>query len=83
MAVNKAVKGDPVAASTKVTLKIWHRLYHGNATVTEDVPVYYSVCDTIEQLKDDGGFWMDNSNFIPWHRINHIEVIGEEDGKPN
>lgn len=54
-----------ICHSTKYTNHEWDISY---------ADVLFSACATVEDMVDDGGFWAKNSVFIPYHRINYIEV---------
>lgn len=60
------------------TLKIWHGTNHEDFTVTEITDNV--MCRTAEQWITNAighsGFWDTVHTFVPWHRVNYIEVLG-------
>lgn len=55
-------------------LKIWHYEKHDDATVSELSLRGQSIGEWIKERYSLGGFWKDRDTFIPWHRINQIEL---------
>lgn len=65
----------------QITLRIWHFVRHDDATATE--VQFENVCRgsdahtaCIQEIRKSGGFWQDASHYVPWHRVNYIEVVG-------
>jgi len=54
-------------------LKVWCILKHDNFTIIE-MRVSGNVWDFIQTIKDVGGLAY-KMMFIPWHRIDHFEVL--------
>lgn len=70
-------------------ITVWHGVGHDNSTTTEITLEATTGHENrtnppdkskwLAQVKADGGFWVNGSNygqyaFVPWHRINYIEV---------
>jgi hypothetical protein len=56
-------------------LIVWHFEKHDNYTTTEVLlRASESAGDWVKKTRKDGGFWYDGDKFIPWHRINYIEL---------
>ena len=54
-------------------LKIWHKGKHDDFTVTE-VDCASGVSFTVRQMQREGGWWINEDEFIPWHSISYIQV---------
>jgi len=63
----------------KIILKVWHGTKHDDSTVTVIFPEGEGAIKWVAKAKADGGFWTQDPplSFVPWHRINYIEV-GDE-----
>lgn len=56
-------------------LIVWHVEKHDNFTTTEVLlKDSESATDWIKKTTKLGGFWYDGTNFIPWHRVDFIEL---------
>lgn len=56
-------------------LIIWHGKKHDDYTATEVLlKPSESAGDWIKKAVKDGGFWYDGDKFIPWHRVNYVEL---------
>lgn len=54
-------------------LKVWHGIKHETVTDIE-LPQNQSAGDWVKKTYSDGGFWIEGAIFIPWHRINFIQL---------
>lgn len=57
-------------------LKIWHAVHHDGGDVTL-IDIETNRLTQLRTIQENGGFWAGEA-FIPWHRINYIEVVEKE-----
>lgn len=58
-----------------MTVKIWHKVRHDDANVSEiDAPLYFGAF--VRQIRKNEGIQIGHT-FVPWHSITWIESEGE------
>jgi hypothetical protein len=56
-------------------LIVWHGERHDDFTTTEVLlKPNESAQDWTRDHSNLGGFWYDGTKFVPWHRVNYIEL---------
>lgn len=61
-----------------VKLKVWHTTEHDNYTVSSiELAPNLNANEWVNTTRTCGGVWI-GGGFVPWHKINYVEVgIGQ------
>lgn len=58
------------------TVTVWHGIKHDDATTTDiDIHPSKTVQQQCAYWAQGGGILVDTLEFIPWHKVNYIQVV--------